>query len=402
MQAVCLDSPDQRERLAALALLEDAIRYFRQPIPQFGGVSGPATESAVLIRAVQSTLGSVSPHLGYKRIRVFYGTNRQPTGSRKPSQWFGHGEGDLELGVCEVTIPRRPIHKIGELESPSWHTVVHRLDPARYIILQSVQPKSDSSFCEILREHVRSSKDKHALVFVHGYRVSFEDAARRTAQLAEDLGIDIPLFYSWPSRARLRGYGADETLVQRAVPTLIRFLNLLSNESGANVVHLIAHSMGALALSRAVVNYLRTCVGGAKQTFREIILAAPDIDAEIFKNEIVPNIVGKGPRITLYASRRDYALLTSSWLRCGLSRAGFIEEGKPLVVRGVETIDVSAVNTEIVWGLLQGHSYVADRPAVVQDMFELLQLGKSAAERFGNEEAHLENLRYWIMGARKA
>lgn len=71
-------------------------------------------------------------------------------------------------------------------------------------------------------------------------------------------------------------------------------------------------------------------------------------------------------------------------------------------MRGVETIDVSAVNTELVWGLLQGHSYVGDRPAVVQDMFELLRFGKSAGERFGNEEAHVENLRYWIMKARTA
>jgi esterase/lipase superfamily enzyme len=129
------------------------------------------------------------------------------------------------------------------------------------------------------------------------------------------------------------------------------------------------------------VNYLEARAAGTRPRFREIILAAPDIDAEIFKNDIVPRIAGKGPRLTLYASRRDYALLTSSWLRCGLSRAGFIEEGKPLVVRGVETIGVSAVNTELVWGLLQGHSYVADRPALVQDMFELLRFGKGAGER---------------------
>jgi len=124
---------------------------------------------------------------------------------------------------------------------------------------------------------------------------------------------------------------------------------------------------------------------------------------EIFKNEIAPSIVGKGPRLTLYASRRDYALLSSKLLRCGLPRAGFIEgEKPPVVVRGVETIDVSAVNTERAWGLLRGHSYLADRPAVLDDMSLLMRHGLSPGERLHNEEKIVNNLPYWIMKRRVA
>jgi esterase/lipase superfamily enzyme len=36
---------------------------------------------------------------------------------------------------------------------------------------------------------------------VHGYNVSFDDAALRTAQLAYDLTFDCPAaFFSWPSK----------------------------------------------------------------------------------------------------------------------------------------------------------------------------------------------------------
>ena len=110
-------------------------------------------------------------------------------------------------------------------------------ESARYVVLQSVERKSESAFCESLQECVQSSSNKHALIFVHGYRVSFEDAARRTAQRATDLKISTPLFFSWPSRARLRAYGADETLAQRAVPELMQFLDLVAAESGADVIH---------------------------------------------------------------------------------------------------------------------------------------------------------------------
>jgi len=399
--APVLESSDQVDRLAALALLEDAIRYSQRPAPLFGGVSAPDLNDQVLIEQLKSELAAVAAQEGYRRVWVFYGTNRKPTGSEKPSQWYGCNDGPLQLGMCEVTIPLT--HEVAKLESPTWHTISHRRDPTRYVLLREIRPQIQEEFCETLRNTVNASESKHALVFVHGYRVSFEDAARRTAQLADDLGIEIPLFFSWPTRVKLLGYEADATMAVRAKPELLCFLDLIAEHSKAEVIHLIAHSMGALALSEAVVEYLATRTCGQKPAFREIILAAPDIDEKVFRNDIVPKIVSKGSHLTLYASRRDYALLCSRGLRFGLSRAGMVVGGKPVVVMdGVETIDVSAVNTEFALGLLQGHSYVGDRSPVVQDIFELVKMGKRAKERFGNMQATICGVPYWIMKPRGA
>ena len=82
--------------------------------------------------------------------------------------------------------------------------------------------------------------------------------------------------------------------------------------------------------------------------------------------------------MTLHASRRDYALQPSQWLRLGLARLASL---RPLISilfwSPVETVDVSAVNTKYLWGLFQGHSYAGDRPAILDDMFQLLQFAKS-------------------------
>jgi esterase/lipase superfamily enzyme len=399
--AEVLESPDETERLGALALLEDAVRYLpRDSAPLFGGVTEPETNAALIAESVTASAAAANTtDAGHRTVRVFFGTNRKPTGATKPSQWFGSEHGKLTLGVCDVTVPSR--HAIGELESPSWLSLGSRIDPNRFVVMQRVEQYSRDAFLKELRAALSSTKERHALVFVHGYRVSFENAARRAAQLSVDLEIEPALMYSWPSKGRLLGYGADAQLSRNSVPSLIQFLDLVAERTEAEVVHLIAHSMGCLALSLALRDYLSRRKTKAP-CIREIILAAPDIDATEFKEQIVPRIQGEKRRTTLYASRRDYALLTSRLLRAGMSRAGFVEKGKPLVVSGVETVDVSAVNSEIAWGLLQGHSYVGERPEVVQDMYELLRLGKAAGDRFGHRKEIVDDIPYWSMRPRNS
>jgi esterase/lipase superfamily enzyme len=395
-----LVSPEEAERLGALALLEDALRFqpYSRP-PLYGGVTEPESDGEVVAQSVWVKTATIATRdTGYTTVQVFFGTDREPTGSSRPGPWFGSTHGGLSLGVCEVTMPSR--HRIGELESPSWYQGWSRLDRTRYVLVQSIEPQPEAIFLARLRDAIQSSTARHALLFVHGYRVSFENAARRAAQLSQDLQIEPALLYSWPSKERLFGYVADETLAQASVPTLRQFLDLIVDRTNADTIHVIAHSMGCLALSLALRNDLSVHQATVPQ-LRDVILAAPDIDATLFREQIAPAITGKGARTTLYASRRDYALLTSRWLRAGLARAGFVESDTPLVVAGVETVDVSAVNCELAWGFLQGHSYVGDRPEIVQDMYELLCLGKSARDRFGCDEKKLNDLPYWVMKPRR-
>jgi tetratricopeptide (TPR) repeat protein len=42
---------------------------------------------------------------GYATVRVFYGTNRAPTGNSKPGQYYGSDRGELEVGYLDVSIP---------------------------------------------------------------------------------------------------------------------------------------------------------------------------------------------------------------------------------------------------------------------------------------------------------
>src|SRR6185295_495608 len=84
--------------------------------------------------------------------------------------------------------------------------------------------------------------------------------------------------------------------------------------------------------------------------FNQIVLAAPDIDADDFRNNIAPAMQRTAQRLTLYASAHDEALLASRFLHHG-ARAG--DAGDSLIVlNGIDTIDVTAIDRSL-WG----HSY---------------------------------------------
>lgn len=310
-------------------------------------------------------------------VQVFYATDRNDTGSTEPRRRYGTNRGKLTFGTCKVSIPRD--HRIGELEAPSIWRFEFRENPQKHVVLLSVESSPTDVFFRHLNEHLDASPKRRALVFVHGYNVSFEDAARRTAQMAYDLAFEgAPIFYSWPSQAHELKYTVDETNLEWSRANLRIFLAQVLERTTAENIYLIAHSMGNRALVGAFADLVEQSPD-ARVRFREIILTAPDIDAETFTRDIAPKLVGtdsaKTP-VTLYASSNDRAL-RASYAVHGSPRAGDTRRGVVLFP-GIETIDASSVDTSLI-----GHSYYAENRSVISDIFYLLHTELRACHRFG-------------------
>jgi esterase/lipase superfamily enzyme len=307
-----------------------------------------------------------------------------------PMLEYGNDRGKFVMGTCEVSIPRN--HQVAELEAPSVFKLDFVEDPTKHVMLLDVEEKDSKAFFSQLRDRVEQGVSKDAFVFVHGFNVTFKDAARRTAQLAYDLRFQgAPIFYSWPSQGGLFQYAVDETNVVWTVPHLREFLKEVADQSGAQSIHLIAHSMGNRALTSAL-RELSLEMQGASPLFHEVVLTAPDIDREIFCRDIAPAIVSTARRVTLYASSNDEALVLSKQVH-GYPRAGDTGDGL-VVIQGIETIDVSAVDTSLL-----GHNYYGDNATVISDMIDLVRNSKSAQERSWLETARLDDLFYWVFRA---
>jgi esterase/lipase superfamily enzyme len=316
-------------------------------------------------------------------VRVLFATDRRIE-TRRPLAFDSEpADGNqISYGTCLISVPRD--HRMGELEGPSIWRLEFRPDPERHVLVLSKELSDQARFFDEVRHLAERSDDQDALVFVHGYNVEFDDAARRTAQLAYDLGFKGPaIAFSWPSQATLTGYNRDARNVELSADSLRAVLSDLAKKANVKRIHVIAHSMG----NRALVGALSKIANDVP--VRQIALIAPDIDAELFRR-LARNFPSSIGPITLYASSRDAALIAAATF-AGYPRAG--QGGQDIVVTpGIDTVDASAVDTSLT-GL--GHSYYADASQMLSDLFAFFG-GNPASKRFGLRAAQSKDGPYWI------
>lgn len=105
---------------------------------------------------------------------------------------------------------------------------------------------------------------------------------------------------------------------------------------------------------------------------KEIILVAPDIDADVFKNDIAPQMVSETKKpITRYVSADDLALKASKLLRSN-PRTG--DAGKKMVI--LEGTDSSSIDTSFL-----SYSYFTGTNSLILDIFDIIKSGQRALDR---------------------
>lgn len=322
-----------------------------------------------------------SPPIGLERedhyvVRCYFGTDREDEGAhRDPDSRFNDdrarpatGHPIVTYGQVDVSIPK--IHKVGELEAPSWY---QSEQPGKHIALISLNTANKEAFFDTLKTAV--DDPKQAFIFVHGFSVTFEDAARRTAQLAFDLKFrGAPIFFSWPTEVigitnpDMTAYSEAENNARWATQHFRQFLQDVIQETGAHTVHLIAHSMGNRVVTDALMELYWILNAAEKDAIGEVILTAPDIDADVFVEQIAPRITDMNSAVTLYASDADSALATSKRVH-GYPRIGDFGAIRllPLLPADVELIDASDVDTDSL-----GHSYYGNSESVISDICHLI------------------------------
>jgi esterase/lipase superfamily enzyme len=272
-----------------------------------------------------------------------------------------------------VALPKT--HEVGRLEAPSMLLLEFRADPDKHVMLQSLQVLESGAWCAEIAKRATALGNPGILVFIHGYNSTFPDAARRAGQLAFDLkfGGSVVLF-SWPSRGVTLEYTFDEQAAEWAIPDMKAVLASLATIAPGTPIYVVAHSMGSRVFTRGFKALLEEDPA-KRRPFRQIVLAAPDLDAEVFTREIGPAILSKGPRVTLYASSNDTALAASRRVHGGYRRLG--ESGKDIVVlQGLDTVDASTVTTDFL-----GHSYFGDSGTVMSDLKYVIRMSLPPEER---------------------
>ena len=327
---------------------------------------------------------------GFQRLEVFYGTNRTPTGDRVATNAYSADydqSGDIHYGSVFITVPCK--RELGAIPLPKWWKGSFRPNKSKHIVLEDYQQFEDGEdFWKLVAETIGDSDRKEALVFIHGFNVDFTEAAARTAQLATDLELDgAPLFYDWPSKGEYLSYAADRELAttQAIIDDATQFFADVAEKTGAEKVHLIAHSLGNEVLLRALEelsdNQYRTAT---EKPFDQLVFASADVNVTNFK-ALVKETARLANGMTLYSSQNDLALMLSAF-NSEMKRAG--DASQQVIAEEVVTVDTTEASGDFV-----GHNDFAG--SGLDDLRAVIWHSLSPSDRCIISAKTIEDGNYW-------
>ncbi|GHT10308.1 hypothetical protein FACS1894170_02200 [Planctomycetales bacterium] len=308
-------------------------------------------------------------------VPVWFATNRNLDSDQKfGTEWCD----TVRYGKCNVTIPRW--HKFGKVPESQWNKFLNLFgigDQSKYTVNYPLEWMDVINFYDSIKFSLQSEHllTDNALVFLHGYNVDFEEAAICAAQLCFDLKIPNTAFFSWASKGSIFGYSSDEETIRLSEDALSDFLFNFTECFGAEKVHIIAHSMGNRGLLQAYERIFKNVEKkrAKKVKLGQVFLAAPDVNTHIFQKSI-QTIIACAKRVTLYTSKRDWAL----WFSHGIHSYPRAGSAPPFtIVDGVDTIHFPKINWRDNWG----HSYFSKMEELLYDVHSLIVKDQSPRQR---------------------
>ncbi|SIS99434.1 alpha/beta hydrolase [Paracoccus saliphilus] len=239
---------------------------------------------------------------------------------------------------AEFAISIPPGHVPGEIEWPRGET-----NPRTDFAVASHMRLDKETFLR----RINAANAEGTGVFVHGYNYNFPEALFRSAQMAADAQISgAPILFSWPSSASLLGYASDRESVTYSRDALAELLTRLGEASDGNPVTVFGHSMGGWLVMEAL-RQMRIAGEDEALSHLEVLLAAPDIDVDVFRQQLAVIETMEIPMVVM-VSPDDRALELSA-LAGQHKRVGALDITDPIIQSAardsnVVLIDISAVD----------------------------------------------------------
>jgi esterase/lipase superfamily enzyme len=248
-------------------------------------------------------------------------------------------------------------------------------------------------FAGLINEKLAKSKRKDIYIYVHGYKVVFENPLLVATELWHFLGYEgVFIAFAWPSTPKRLAYLSDLETTSLSSYNLRILLQFLARETAAENIHIIGYSAG----TRLVVNALNQLAlmyhDEDKETFREylrighVILAGSDFDRQLFAAYIDEGILNVPRDFTVYLSEMDKALSLSKWMfnrdRLGQTWdeskmtdfiADWLWKTDDLIF--IDVSDAEKATTG------NGHAYFRKSPWVSSDILSTLMYDFSPSER---------------------
>jgi esterase/lipase superfamily enzyme len=243
-----------------------------------------------------------------------------------------------------------------------------------------------------IRARLARSSVKDVFVYVHGYKVVFENPLLVSSELWHFLGYEGAFVaFSWPSTPARLAYFKDIETARLSAQSLRTLLEFLARESGAERIHVLGYSAGTRVVLTALYELALMYQDQpdaqirAKTRLGKVILVGSDIDTDLFASYVLDGLLRVPEHLSFYSSPKDKALKMSSRVfahrRMGELQPGQI--GEPMREFLAHSSKLALINVEGAanYDAGNGHAYFRQSPWVSSDVLMTLRYGLDPAAR---------------------
>ncbi len=337
-------------RLVALALVGTAT------LGLAGCVSSGITTVADGVGAV-GTFVVGAPDGNPRPVQLFVVSNRK--GDRGAAAQTS-ADGQLRYALTTVSVP--PVHQPGAIEKPGLGSP----NVSYHFVVTGRRSLEEDAFESEIASHLsgRIGSNRDVLLFVHGFNTSYDDARDRLAQVVADGRFGgVPVLFTWASQASVFAYGADRENAMASRDSLEALMLALARVPDVGRVHILAHSMGAWLAMEALRENAIAGHPDLDGHLGEVMLAAPDIDAAVFAQQMAR--LGEQAHVSILVASGDRALSLSSLLANDRPRVGALDPSRPADRALIEKLGVNVNDLSSQQNGFIGHSTYANAPGVI-------------------------------------
>jgi esterase/lipase superfamily enzyme len=222
----------------------------------------------------------------------------------------------MRLGMAQVQLGE-PEWSFADLVASDRTSSAADARPARVASVEEfgvLGGDADRAFIDAIDRQVETSRTGEAVIYIPGYRVTFDQVVALMGTWAHYLGSSSAVVaFSWPTGTSVWHYLVDCPRARAFVPDIARLIDLVAR-SRARRINLIAFSCGSPLLAEALVELRSRHPADDREALQRryrianTILVAADIDLQTFARSHVPALTDVARRTEVYLSENDGAL----------------------------------------------------------------------------------------------
>ena len=351
---------------------------------------------------------------------ILYATDRKPAGEDDKEDYYLNergfllrlGVGKIQLGAEKMTWEEAREISLLKNRSDKFPLKITAVEETgilaesySHFILPKVTDIEEpgKKFAAKINAKLAKSKRKDIYIYVHGYKVVFENPLLVATELWHFLGYDgVFIAYSWPSTPKTFAYFSDLETTSLSAYNLRILLEYLAKDTDAENIHIIGYSAGTRVVINALNQLALIYQDEDKETFRKslrighVILTGSDFDRQLFGAYVDEGILKVTKSFTIYLSEMDKALGMSKWV-FKRDRLGQIWDESIMTEHIVEwlweTDEITFIDVKDAEksSTGNGHAYFRKSPWVSSDILSTLMYDLTPEERT------LQRTREWPM-----